>query len=65
MKPLNKNKIGEFITKLRKSRDLSLDDMGDLLYVSGRTVRRWENGEITPTMEDIINICNEFTISLE
>ncbi|MBQ3375452.1 MAG: helix-turn-helix transcriptional regulator [Erysipelotrichaceae bacterium] len=65
MKPLNKNKIGEFITKLRKSRDLSLDDMGDLLYVSGRTVRRWENGEITPTMEDIINICNEFNISLE
>lgn len=65
MKPLDKNKIGVFVTKLRKSRDLSLDDMGDLLHVSGRTVRRWENGEITPTMEDIINICNEFNISLE
>ena len=65
MKALDRNKLGELITKLRKSRDLSLDGMGELLHVSGRTVRRWEKGDILPTMEDVINICNEFNLSLE
>ena len=65
MKPLDRNKLGQLILKLRRSRDLSLDSMGELLHVSGRTIRRWEKGEIIPTMDDIINICNEFDISLE
>ena len=65
MKPLDRNKLGQLILKLRRSRDLSLDGMGELLHVSGRTIRRWEKGEIIPTMDDIINICNEFDISLE
>jgi transcriptional regulator with XRE-family HTH domain len=39
--------------------------MGELLHVSGRTVRRWEKGELMPTMDDVINICKEFNISLD
>lgn len=62
---LNTDQLGKYLLKLRKSRDLSLDEMGSLLHVSGRTVRRWENAEVTPTMSDIINICNEFNISLD
>jgi transcriptional regulator with XRE-family HTH domain len=62
---LDRNKLGDLLSKLRRSRDLSLEAMGELLHVSGRTVRRWEKGEILPTMEDVINISNEFNISLE
>ena len=40
MENLDKNRIIELITERRKSRDLSLDDMGNILHVSGRTVRR-------------------------
>ncbi len=65
MRTLDRNKLGDLIAKLRRSRDLSLDGMGELLHVSGRTVRRWEKGEILPTMEDVISISNEFNISLE
>lgn len=65
MKELNRNKLGDLLSKLRRSRDLSFEEMGELLHVSGRTIRRWEKGEILPTMEDVIIICNEFNISLE
>lgn len=65
MNELNTDKLSEFLKKLRKSRDLNFDEMGALLHVSGRTVRRWENAEVTPMMDDIINICNEFNITLD
>ena len=65
MENLDKNRIIELITERRKSRDLSLDDMGNILHVSGRTVRRWERGEQTPTIDDVINLCNEFDISFD
>ncbi len=62
---LDKKKLGQFLQRLRKTRDLSLEEMGNLLHVSGRTIRRWENAEVTPTIDDIFNICKEFNISIE
>lgn len=65
MKEPDSKKLSQLMIKLRKSRDLSRDEMGSLLGVSGRTIRRWENGEQLPTMNDIVHICNEFDLSLE
>ncbi len=65
MKELDRGKLSEFIIKLRNSRGLSRDEMGNLLGVSGKTVTRWEKGETLPTMPDIISICNEFNCSLD
>jgi len=65
MERLDKKRIIELITEQRRSRDLSFDDMGNILHVSGRTVRRWERGEQTPTIDDVINLCNEFGISFD
>lgn len=58
-------KLGKLLLRLRTSRGLSYNEMGNLLFVSGRTVRRWENAEATPTVNDIINICSKFDITLE
>ena len=65
MKELDKEKIGLLLTKLRNTKDLSRDGMGELLGVSGSTIKRWERGEAIPSMMDVIHICNEFNISLE
>ncbi|MBR0475158.1 MAG: helix-turn-helix transcriptional regulator [Erysipelotrichaceae bacterium] len=65
MKELDRTKLSKLLARLRNSRDLSREDMGELLGVSGRTVKRWENGESIPSMEDIIHICNEFGVSLK
>ncbi len=65
MRKLDRDKLSQLMIKLRNSRDLNRDDMGTLLGVSGKTVKRWEKGESLPTMEDAIHICNEFNITLE
>ena len=65
MKELDKEKLGLLLTKLRNTRDLSRDGMGELLGVSGSTIKRWERGEVIPSMMDVVHICNEFNISLE
>ncbi len=65
MKDLDRDKLSQLMISLRNSRDLSRDEMGRLLKVSGKTIKRWEKGETLPTMVDIIHICNEFNISLE
>ena len=65
MKELDKEKLGLLLTKLRNTKDLSRDGMGELLGVSGSTIKRWERGEAIPSMMDVIHICNEFNISLE
>ncbi len=65
MKELDRGKLSQLIIKLRNSRGLSRDEMGDLLGVSGKTVTRWEKSETLPTMPDIISICNEFNCSLD
>ena len=65
MTEINRAKLAQFLINVRKTNNLSLDQMGDRLHVSGRTIRRWENAEVTPTMDDIMNICNIFNLSLE
>ena len=42
MEELDKEKLGQLLTKLRNTKDLSRDGMGDLLGVSGSTIKRWE-----------------------
>ena len=62
---VNRENLKEIIFALRRSRELSQNEMGKLLNVSGRTIRRWEAGTAIPTMDDIVKICNEFGIKLE
>jgi len=61
----NSEKLGHYLTTIRESNNISYDKMSNLLHVSERTIRRWENAEATPSIYDIINICDEFHIPLE
>ncbi len=61
----NREKTGALLSSLRQKKGFSQEHMADLLHVSYRTLRRWESGEATPSMEDIVNYCNFFSISLE
>ena len=65
MEPIDRNKLCSLIKQLRKTKGISQSEMADLLGVSERTIRRWENKVTVPTMDDIVNICNEFRLSLE
>lgn len=41
---LDQKKIGELITELRKSKQMTQEQLAERLGVSNRSVSRWENG---------------------
>ena len=42
------DRISELIKKLRKEKDLTQEELGNLLGISGKAVSKWERGENLP-----------------
>lgn len=64
MEDVDSEKIGVFIIKMRREKGLSQNELADLLHVSTRTLRHWEKGESLPSMQDVVNLCNIFDVTL-
>ena len=41
---MNENRLPEILTSLREVRDMTQDELGTSLGVSGKTVSKWETG---------------------
>ena len=41
---MDSQKIGTFLRELRKEKNLTQEQLAEILGVSGRTVSRWETG---------------------
>ena len=41
---MTQEKIGKFIAKMRKEKDLTQEQFAEKLGVSNRSISRWENG---------------------
>ena len=41
---MDQKKIGSFLKELRKEKGLTQEQLAELMYVSDRTVSRWETG---------------------
>ena len=54
---MNQEKIGKLIAKLRKEKDLTQRELGEMVGVGYRAVSKWETGQ---TMPDI-SIINELS----
>lgn len=54
----------DILLNLRKSNDLTQDEMAKKLYVTRQAVSRWENGETTPNVDTLKLISNIFDISI-
>lgn len=57
-------KIGKFIAQERKDKKLTQAALAEKLYVSEKTISKWENGNGLPDTSLLINICSIFSISL-
>ena len=44
MKRIDNEKFGKFITELRKEKNLTQKKLADQLFVSDKTVSKWERG---------------------
>lgn len=57
-------KIGLFIAQERKALKFTQADFAQKLYVSEKTVSKWENGRGLPDTSLLMSICSIFSISL-
>lgn len=48
MEPIDKEKFGEFVAKLRKERGLTQQELADKLFLSNKAVSKWERGQSLP-----------------
>lgn len=52
------------IVELRKSLNLTQDELADKLFITRQAVSRWENGDTTPNIDTLKLIVQLFDISL-
>ena len=57
--------IGEKIYNLRKKKNLSQEELANILNVSRQSISKWETGESTPDLDKIVPLCNFFEISTD
>lgn len=62
---MNQEKIGKFISKLRKDKKLTQEQFSEKMGVSTNAVSKWERGISFPDVSLLKKICNELDISIE
>ena len=61
---MNQEKIGKFIAKCRKDKDLTQRELSEKLGVSNRAVSKWENGISMPDLSIMKSLCDELDITI-
>ena len=61
---MTQEKIGKFIAKMRKEKDLTQEQFAEKLGVSNRSISRWENGKTLPDISLFPSICEELGINI-
>lgn len=59
------NKIGDFISTERKARKLTQAKLAEKLFVSEKTVSKWENGNGMPDTSLLPKLCEVLDVSLD
>ena len=57
--------VGNQVSNIRKENQLTQEEFGKLFYVTRQTVSNWENGKSYPDLQTLIDISNQFGISLD
>ena len=57
--------IGNQILNIRKEKQLTQEQFGALFHVTRQTVSNWENEKSYPDLQMLIDISNQFEISLD
>ena len=62
---MNNKKIGNFISKKRKEKNLTQQSLGDILGVTDRTIINWEKGKCMPDYSLLIPLCENLDITID
>lgn len=64
MEPINNEKIGQFIATRRKNLAMTQKELGDRLFVSDKTVSKWERGASLPNVALLQPLAEALKISV-
>lgn len=56
--------MGNFLKILRKDKGLTQEELAEILYVSNRTISRWEGGRNMPDIEILMTLADFYEIDL-
>lgn len=57
--------LGSKIFELRKTKNLSQNDLAELLDVSRQSISKWETDTAVPELDKLIKLCDVFDVSLD
>lgn len=58
-------KVGQFLSKLRKEKDLTQANLAEVLNVTHQAVSRWETGESIPDVQTLENISQFYNVTID
>ena len=61
---MDQKKIGGFLRYLRKEKNLTQEQLADMLFVSRRTVSRWETGSNMPDLDLLVELADLYEVDL-
>lgn len=56
---MNQEKIGKFILKLRKEKNMTQKELANKIGVTDRAISKWENGRGLPDLSLMKPLCDE------
>ena len=62
---MEKKTIGKFISTLRKANGMTQKELGEKLFVSDKTVSRWECDDCTPELSLVSSIAEIFGVTTD
>ncbi len=62
---MDQKKIGAFLKKLRAEKQLTQEQLAEILGVTNRSISRWENGVNMPDFDLVIEIAQYYDVSIE
>ena len=61
---MNQEKIGKFISELRKEKNLTQEQLAEKIGVTSKSISRWENGKTMPDVSLFEPLCKELNITI-
>ncbi|MCD7894288.1 MAG: helix-turn-helix domain-containing protein [Erysipelotrichaceae bacterium] len=61
---MDQKKIGEFLKKLRKEKNLTQEQLAEHFNVSDRSVSRWENGYNMPDLSMLVELSQFYNVDM-
>ena len=61
---MNNYKIGSFIAKKRKEQNLKQKDLAEKLFVTDKTISRWETGNYMPDLTILVTLAEILNTSV-